>query len=131
MRWRVSDRIRMIAMSAVAWCAGLLITACGADQPRPDAPAPAAETAKLAPVAIQGPYAVYVTNEVSGDLSVIDPATHRTVATLPLGKRPRGIRVAPDHARLYIALSGSPISPPGTDGPSLPHPTELRTASAW
>jgi YVTN family beta-propeller protein len=118
----VPDRIRMIAMGAVALCAAWSSTACGGDQPRPEATAPAAETAKPAPVSIQGPYAVYVTNEVSGDLSVIDSATHRIVATLPLGKRPRGIRVAPDHTRLYIALSGSPISPPGTDESKLAPP---------
>jgi YVTN family beta-propeller protein len=37
-----------------------------------------------------------VTNERSGDLSVIDLATERVVATVPLGKRPRGIRISPD-----------------------------------
>jgi YVTN family beta-propeller protein len=62
----------------------------------------------------------YVTNEVSGDLSVIDPATYRSIATVTLGKRPRGIRVAPDRGQLYIALSGSPISPPGADESKLP-----------
>ena len=65
---------------------------------------------------------MYVTNEVSGDLSVIDPATHTTIATVPLGKRPRGIRVSPDRTQLYIALSGSPISPPGVDESKLPPP---------
>ncbi len=63
---------------------------------------------------------MYVTNEISGDLSVIDPATNTAVATLPLGKRPRGIRVAPGGTDLYVALSGSPISPPGTDESELP-----------
>src|SRR5688572_10221917 len=71
---------------------------------------------------LQGLYGVYVTNEVSGDLSVIDPATHTTIATVPLGKRPRGIRVSPDRAQLFIALSGSPISPPGIDESKLPPP---------
>jgi YVTN family beta-propeller protein len=110
-------------MIAIAWGAVLSVVACGGDQPRPEGTAPAADTAKPATApAIQGLYGVYVTNEVSGDLSVIDPATNRVVATLALGKRPRGIRVAPDRTQLYIALSGSPISPPGTDESKLPPP---------
>jgi YVTN family beta-propeller protein len=116
-------RIQTTAMSALTCCATLSVIACGGDQPRPEGTAPAAETAKPAAApAIQGLYGVYVTNEVSGDLSVIDPATNKAVATLPLGKRPRGIRVAPDRTQLYIALSGSPISPPGTDESKLPPP---------
>ena len=71
---------------------------------------------------LQGTYGVYVTNEVSGDLTVIDPATHVSIATVPLGKRPRGIRASPDGRHLYIALSGSPIAPPGTDESTLPAP---------
>lgn len=88
----------------------LVIGACSRDQPeRPAAPAE-----------LQGAYAVYVTNERSGDLTVIDPATMSAVATIPLGKRPRGIRSSPDGSQLYIALSGSPISPPGVDVSTLP-----------
>jgi YVTN family beta-propeller protein len=34
-------------------------------------------------------YRIYVTNERSGDLSVIDSTTHEVVSTVPLGKRPR------------------------------------------
>jgi YVTN family beta-propeller protein len=71
---------------------------------------------------LEGAYAVYVTNEVSGELSVIDPATNDVIATIPLGKRPRGIRVAPDRSRLFVALSGAPISPPGVDEDTLPPP---------
>jgi len=63
-----------------------------------------------------------VTNERSGDLSVIDLATERVVATVPLGKRPRGIRVSPDRTRRYVALSGSPIAGPGVDEKTLPPP---------
>ena len=59
-------------------------------------------------------------NEVSGDLSVIDPASQRVIATVPLGKRPRGIKVSPDKHSLYIALSGSPIGGPGVDRDTLP-----------
>jgi YVTN family beta-propeller protein len=63
-----------------------------------------------------------VTNEASGDLSVIDAATQMTVATIPLGKRPRGLAASPDGAFLYVALSGSPAAPPGVDETKLPPP---------
>jgi YVTN family beta-propeller protein len=66
------------------------------------------------------PHVVYVTNEASGDLSVIDGATHTVVATLPLGKRPRGVELSADRRALYVALSGSPIAGPGVDESKLP-----------
>jgi len=65
---------------------------------------------------------LYVTNETSGDLTVIDAATLTTVTTIPLGKRPRGIAASPDGSRLYVALSGSPAAPPGVDEKTLPPP---------
>ena len=39
-----------------------------------------------------------MTNEASGDLSIIDAATQSVVATIPLGKRPRGLAASPDGA---------------------------------
>jgi YVTN family beta-propeller protein len=71
---------------------------------------------------ISTPARAYVTNELSGDLSVIDLATRQTIATVPLGKRPRGISPSPDGRLLYIALSGSPIGGPGVDESKLPPP---------
>src|SRR5687768_9632516 len=70
-------------------------------------------------------YLVYVSNERSGDVSVIDPSTHQVVATIPVGKRPRGINPSPNGKLVYVALSGSPISPPGE-----PEPTEPADKSA-
>ena len=67
-------------------------------------------------------YRIYVTNERSGDLSVIDAATHEVIATVPLGKRPRGIHASLDRQTIYVALSGSPIAPPGVDESKLPPP---------
>jgi len=67
-------------------------------------------------------YRIYVTNERSGDLTEIDSATLEVVATIPLGKRPRGIHPSPDRRFLYIALSGSPIAGPGVDESKLPPP---------
>lgn len=63
---------------------------------------------------------IFVTNEVSGDLSVVDPASQSVIATVPLGKRPRGIKVSATTHSLYIALSGSPIAGPGVDRDTLP-----------
>src|SRR6266496_477140 len=68
------------------------------------------------------PYRVYVTNETSGELSVIDPVTLEVTATVPLGKRPRGIHASPDGKTIYVALSGSPIGGPGVDESKLPPP---------
>lgn len=65
-------------------------------------------------------YRIYVTNERSGDLSIIDSATLEVIATVPLGKRPRGIHASPDGQTIYVALSGSPIAGPGVDESTLP-----------
>ncbi len=65
-------------------------------------------------------YRIYVTNEISGDLSVIDSTTLEVTATVPLGKRPRGIHPSPDGKTIYVALSGSPPAPPGVDESKLP-----------
>ena len=54
----------------------------------------------------------YVTNEAGRTLSVIDVATDRVVATIPVGTRPRGVRLAPGGRAVYVALSGSPRCPP-------------------
>ncbi len=67
-------------------------------------------------------YRVYVTNESTGDLSVIDGSTLEVIATVPLGKRPRGIHASPDQRTIYVALSGSPPAPPGVDESTLPPP---------
>lgn len=63
---------------------------------------------------------VFVTNERSGELSVIEPQSRRVVATVELGKRPRGMTLSPDGKRLYVALSGSPIGGPNVDESTLP-----------
>lgn len=78
--------------------------------------------ASLTAHAESAPWSFYVTNESSGDLSIIDGHTYEVTATVPLGKRPRGIQPAPDGHHLYIALSGSPAAPPGTDESKLPPP---------
>src|SRR5262245_5315130 len=49
----------------------------------------AALGATTLPVAVHGPR-VYVSNEDSNNISVIDPATDEVTATIFVGKRPRG-----------------------------------------
>jgi YVTN family beta-propeller protein len=65
---------------------------------------------------------VYVSNEVDGTVSVLDPRANEVVATIPVGKRPRAMRLSPDGKWLYVALSGSPRGGPGVDEASLPPP---------
>src|SRR5258706_13166381 len=67
-------------------------------------------------------YRIFVTNEGSGDLTVIDGGTHRVSATWPLGKRPRGVVGAPGKQRLYVALTGSPLAGPRAVEKSPPPP---------
>jgi YVTN family beta-propeller protein len=74
------------------------------------------------PAALQAaPYQVFVTNERSGDLTVIDGNNLKVTATIPVGKRPRGIHASPDGKIVYVALSGTPIEgPPQIDAHGNP-----------
>jgi YVTN family beta-propeller protein len=65
-------------------------------------------------------YHVYVSNEGSGDVTVIEGASHQVTATWTLGKRPRGLIGSAAQQRLYVAFSGSPLAGPGVDEKSLP-----------
>lgn len=67
------------------------------------------------------PYQIFVTNERSGDVTIIDGADFKVVGTIPVGKRPRGIHVSPDGNTVYVALSGTPIEgPPALDAAGNP-----------
>lgn len=101
---------RIVLVSTALWLAGCAST--------PPAPPEAAKPAPRPP----GAYYVYVTNENSGDVSVIDSVTMSVRATIPVGKRPRGITASPDGQTIYVALSGSPPAPPGVDESTLPPP---------
>jgi len=66
-------------------------------------------------------YEIFVSNERSGDVTVIDGTTLQPVATIPIGKRPRGIHASPDGRTIYVAVSGTPISaPPALDAHGNP-----------
>lgn len=76
---------------------------------------------KAAPV--QPPAAderVYVSDEDGGNVVVINTANDSVIARIPVGKRPRGLRVSPDGTRLFVALSGLPKAGPGVDESKLP-----------
>ena len=47
---------------------------------------------------------VYVSNERSNSVTVIDASSDKVVATIPVGNRPRGIGVSPDGKTIYVAL---------------------------
>ena len=66
-------------------------------------------------------YQVFVSNEKSGDVTVIDGKDHQVLGTIPVGKRPRGIHASPDGKTVYVALSGTPIAaPPQLDAKGNP-----------
>ena len=113
---RNRKRTRVAAGRWAPVVAAGLLAACGGGD------APPVERADADPPASPPPYHVYVTNEYSGDMTVIAGVTNDVVATIPLGKRRAAIKVSPDGARLFVALSGSPPSPPGTDESTLPPP---------
>ena len=73
------------------------------------------------PAQAAGGFEVYVSNERSGDITVIDGASFQVIATIPVGKRPRGIHASPDGKTVYVALSGTPIEgPPELDANGNP-----------
>jgi YVTN family beta-propeller protein len=77
----------------------------------------------VAATAAAAPPRLYVSCEESGEIAVIDTATDARVATWPVGKRPRGLRLSPDGRKLYVALSGSPnAGPPGKEPKQLAEP---------
>lgn len=105
-------RSRMLLLGSLI----LLAVSCGRPAEKP------VTEAEQSPAPWTTGYRVYVTNESTGDLSVIDGATFEVIATVPLGKRPRGIHASPDRKTIYVALSGSPPAPPGVDESTLPPP---------
>ena len=108
----------MLKLNFAMLAVGLLVFSTGCSPSKKPTPA-ASETMTES----SGPR-IYVTNEVSGDMTVIDSGTYKVLETIPLGKRPRGIHASPDHKTIYVALSGSPIAGPGVDESTLPPPVK-------
>ncbi len=66
-------------------------------------------------------YQIWVSNEKSGDVTIIDGSSLKVIGALPVGKRPRGIHSSPDGQSVYVALSGTPIEgPPELDAAGNP-----------
>ncbi len=106
--------MRKLVTTVGVLCLVAVALACG--QPAPPAPAePAAPAALVA----DGPR-LYVSDETGGAIVVIDPSAGRVLGRLPVGKRPRGLRLSHDGRQLFVALSGSPIAGPGVDESTLP-----------
>ena len=49
---------------------------------------------------------VFVSNEKGNSVSVIDSKTNKIIKTIAVGKRPRGVGLAPDGSAVYVAISG-------------------------
>src|SRR6187431_1971688 len=54
----------------------------------------------------------YVSNEDDHSVTVIDTSRGEVVSTIPVGKRPRGLKLNRDGSLLYVAVSGLPKCPP-------------------
>src|SRR5437588_204440 len=54
----------------------------------------------------------YVSTEDDGTVTVIETQRLTALATVTVGKRPRGLVLSPDGASLYVALTGLPKCPP-------------------
>src|ERR1043166_188443 len=87
-------------------------------------------------------YLVFVSNERSGDVTVIDGNGDEVVVTFPVGKRPRGFHARADARQLFVPLSGSPRMAPGldenrapadkrADGLGVIDPVEHRLIDRW
>ena len=92
----------------------VLLAGCSGGDKRGGSGTPASDTAATAAPAgpESGGLVAYVTNEGSEELTIIDTRTDSAIATIPVGTRPRGVRVSRDGKTVFVALSGSPRCPP-------------------
>jgi len=104
----VSIRSRSAGHACAALAALALAASCGA-------------RGCAAPSARSGPL-LYASDEDTGVVVVVDPGAATVVARIPVGKRPRGLKLSRDGKLLYVALSGSPRGGPGIDESKLPAP---------
>lgn len=84
------------ARCAVTFCIGILLAIGGLSC----ATSPSAEKHAA-------PARIYVTNQLDNTASVIDGASHKTVATVRVGISPAQMAVSPDQKSVYIANTGS------------------------
>src|SRR5262249_42374571 len=98
LRARMSTRGRSLAVCAFA---ALGLIACRREPPRE---------------------LVYVSTEAGNEVVVIDPERASVIARIPVGKRPRGLKLSRDGKKLFVAESGSPRAGPNVDESKLPPP---------
>jgi YVTN family beta-propeller protein len=105
---RIFRSLRFVRMTTLI--GSLLLLASCKEQPALGGRGDTAESAAGRKTA--GGELAYVTNEDGQNLTVIDTRSDSVVATIPVGTRPRGVKVSPDGRTVYVALSGSPKCPP-------------------
>ncbi len=103
--------------------AGIAAVFLGCSKPAPE------KTAEQQPTPAPAGPRIYVSDEVAGDVSIVDANTF-AVTNIHLGKRARGIHATHDGKKIYIALSGSPIGGPNVDESTLPPPDKSADAIA-
>jgi YVTN family beta-propeller protein len=59
-----------------------------------------------------GSYQLAVSDERSNEVTIVSGSDFSVVATIAVGKRPRGIHASPDGKLVYVAMSGTPIAAP-------------------
>ncbi len=112
-----SELTRPLAL--IAAIVSLSLYACGGSAPQSSSTPSTGAAAPASTPAAHGPR-LYVSDETGGNVVVIDPASASVIERIPVGKRPRAIRLSRDGKSLFIALSGSPIAGPGVDESALP-----------
>jgi YVTN family beta-propeller protein len=71
-------------------------------------------------------YRIFVSDEKSGDISVLNGGNFQFIKTIPVGQRPLGMQASPDGKTLYVALGGTPAEP---SPPSDANGVESKTAA--
>src|SRR5688572_30680493 len=101
MRTDHSPLIRRTSLPATLLLIGL--AGCGGEAARSDG---TADDTTSAATDTPGTELAYVTNEGSGELTILDTSNDSVVGTIPVGTRPRGIRLSEDGRTVFVALSG-------------------------
>jgi YVTN family beta-propeller protein len=78
--------------------------------------------ATKAPPAPRRDVFVYTSDEAGGTVAIIDAAKRQVIGTIPVGRRPRSLKVSRDANLLYVTVSGSPAKAPGLDEAKLAPP---------